>query len=217
MNPIAHLRETVEQEVFDFQVLADALRQYRKPHDRIRRMVDDGEIVRVKKGLYVFGAPFRRQPIVREYLANLIYGPSYVSLESAMSYHGLIPERVEAVTSVTLGRSHTFETPFGAFTYLGLPRNRYIVGAGIATTGSVRFIIASPEKALADKVWSDKRLSGTTVGEFGDYLFDDLRIDETMLRNFNSDRLEEISRAYGSTKIANLMRFVTKIKRCAYE
>lgn len=121
------------QEVFDYQVLLDVLREYRKPRDRIRRLVAAGEIIRVKKGLYVFASAFQRQPIVREQLANLIYGPSYVSLDSALSYHGLIPERAEAVTSGTTGRSRVFDTPFGAFTYQSLPPVRYAFGVLLET------------------------------------------------------------------------------------
>ena len=76
MSDVANIRDKVDHEVFDYQVLLDVLAAYRKPRDRIARLVADGEIVRVKKGLYVFAAPFRRNPIVREQLANLIYGPS---------------------------------------------------------------------------------------------------------------------------------------------
>jgi hypothetical protein len=216
MSDISHIRATVEQEVFDYQVLLDILRKYRKPRDRIHRLVAAGEIVRVKKGLYVFATPFRRQPIVREHLANLIYGPSYVSLDSALSFHGLIPERVESVTSVTTGRSRAFDTPFGAFTYRSLPPTRYAVGALLETKGTVPFLIARPEKALADKVWMDKRFAGSRVGEFDAYLRDDLRIDEDGLRKLDLEPLAAIAQAYGSAKIDNLIRFLTRVKGTAH-
>jgi hypothetical protein len=58
------------------------------------------DIIRVKKGLYIFGETYARRPFSREVLANVIYGPSYVSLDYALHYHGLIPERVEAVISI---------------------------------------------------------------------------------------------------------------------
>jgi hypothetical protein len=216
MSDIYHIRETVKQDVFDYQILLDVLREYRKPRDRIHRLVATGEIVRVKKGLYVFAAPFRRQPIVREHLANLIYGPSYVSLDSALSFHGLIPERVVSVTSVTTGRSRAFDTPFGSFTYQSLPTTRYAVGALLETRGLVPFLIASPEKALADKVWMDKRFAGTRMGEFNAYLQDDLRIDKDRLLKFDLEHLAVVSQAYGSAKINNLVRFLTKMKGAAH-
>ncbi len=212
MNEIARIRETAAQDVFDYQVLLDVLRDYRKPRDRIRRLVAAGEIIRVKKGLYVFAAPWRRQPLVREQLANLIYGPSYVSLESALSYHGLIPERVEAVTSVTTGRSRAFETPFGVFSYMRLSPSRYGAGILLEAKATVPFMIASPEKALADKVWTDKRFAGASVGDFAAYLFEDLRIDEGALRSLDAGRLAAVGRAYGSAKTVNLLRFLDKLR-----
>jgi len=217
VNELLQLRKIVGSEVFDYGVLTDALRAYQKPADRVRRMVDEGEIVRVKRGLYVFGEPVRRKPIVREYLANLIYGPSYVSLESALSFHGLIPERVEAMTSVVMGRSHLFETPFGTFSYQGLTKKRYAVGTRFETLSDARFLIASAEKALVDKVWTDKRFNGTTVRDFSVYLFEDLRLDDDALHSFNLDRLDMIGRAYNSPKISNLIRFVAREKRHANE
>lgn len=213
MNDIVHIRDSVGQEVFDYQILLDTLRQYRKPRDKISRLIAAGEIARVKKGLYVFAQPFRRQPIAREYLANLICGPSYVSLDSALSYHGLIPERVESVTSVTTGRSRWFDTPFGRFTYQSLTLDRYTLGAILSTGGVTPYLIASPEKALVDKIWLDKRFSGTRAGDFGPYLHDDLRIDAERLQALDSDHLTEIARAYSSAKIDNLLRFLNKTKR----
>ncbi|MEI6971183.1 MAG: hypothetical protein WCL44_06660 [bacterium] len=213
MSDIVHIRDSVSQEVFDYQILLDTLRQYRKPRDRISRLIAAGEIVRVKKGLYVFAEAFRRQPVVREHLANLIYGPSYVSLDSALSHHGLIPERVESVTSVTTGRSRWFDTPFGRFTYQSLALDRYALGALLSTGGVTPYLIASPEKALVDKVWLDKRFSGTRTGDFGPYLHDDLRIDAERLQALDDNRLTAIAGAYSSAKIDKLLRFLKKTKR----
>ena len=92
------LRQQIARDVFDYQQLVTCLSQFSKPRDKIRRLLASGEIVRIRKGLYAFGAPLQRAPISRELLANLIYGPSYISLDYALSYHGLIPERVETVT-----------------------------------------------------------------------------------------------------------------------
>lgn len=211
MSDIANIREKVDHEVFDYQVLLDVLSAYRKPRDRIARLVTDGEIVRVKKGLYVFAAPFRRNPIVLEQLANLIYGPSYVSLDTVLSFHGLIPERVEVVSSVTTGRAHNFDTPFGAFTYRTLSSARYAVGMLVDDRGKAPFLVASPEKALADKVWCDKRFTGTRASDFSAYLLDDLRADESALRALDAARLTTIAKSYGSPKIANLLRFLRKL------
>src|SRR6202043_3466912 len=96
---------------FDYEALLQTLQNYKKPRDAITRFLHDGSIIRVKKGLYVFGENYRRGIICKESLANLIYGPSYLSLEYALSYYGLIPERVEQVASMTPLRSKIFQTP----------------------------------------------------------------------------------------------------------
>lgn len=212
MNNIGKIRAKIHGEVFDYQVLVDALAEYRKPRDKITRLLATGAIVRIKKGLYCFGEPFRKEHISREYLANLIYGPSYISAEYALSYHGLIPEKVEMVTSVTTRRSRNFNTPVGVFSYTILKPSRYSVGAVFETIGKISYLIASPEKALADKVWSDKRFDGRRMIDFGDYLSEDLRIDRGDLGNLDHARLQTIADAYDSAKINNLVRHIKRLK-----
>ena len=111
MITVMDIRDQLPLDLLDFQQLVSCLRGYAKPRDRIRRLITEGSLIRVRKGLYVFGDRYRRTPIRREVLANLIYGPSYVSLDSALSYNGMIPERIENVTSVTTGENRRFDTP----------------------------------------------------------------------------------------------------------
>ncbi|MDY6990465.1 MAG: hypothetical protein SWQ30_20680 [Thermodesulfobacteriota bacterium] len=216
MNAIAQIRQHVGGEVFDYQVLLDALAGYRKPRDKITRLLASGAIVRVKKGLYCFGEAFRKEPLSREYLGNLIYGPSYVSLDYALSHYGLIPERVEIVTSVTTGRSRDFDTPFGVFSYRMLKSPRYAAGAMIERAGNTSFLVASPEKALADKVWTDKRFSGLRLSDYDAYLADDLRIDRQSLSGFDDFRLQVIAAAYDSAKINNLVQYLNRLKEAPH-
>ncbi len=217
MSDIASIRQKIEMDVFDYQALMGALHSYGKPRDKITRLLTSGDIVRIKKGLYCFGEAFRREPVCREYLANLIYGPSYVSLDHALSYHGLIPERVETVTSVTTGRSRRFTTALGNFSYRTLSRPRYANGAVLQTEGQSRFLVASPEKALVDKVWTDKRFSGQRMGDYGRYLFDDLRISPEALRDLDPPRLASIARVYDSRKIDTLLRYLTQQENASDE
>ena len=206
------LRQQIDRDVFDYQQLVACLSRYSKPRDRIRRLSAAGEIVRIRKGLYAFGEPFRRTPVCRELLANLIHGPSYVSLDYALGYHGLIPERVSTVTSVTVGRSRAFTTPFGTFSYRRLSPARYTVGVLLEERGDLSFLIASPEKALADKVWTDKRFDGTRLADYGPYLLDDLRLDPGRLAALDQDRLEAVARACDSRKLHRLTRCVQTLK-----
>ncbi len=213
MEEITRIRREISLEVFDYQVLTDALSGYSKPRDKITRLLAGGAIVRIKKGLYCFGEGLRREHVSREQAANLIYGPSYISLDYALSYHGLIPERVEVITSVTTQRSRNFETPLGSFSYRMLKEARYATGAILEATDKTTFLIATPEKALVDKVWTDRRFGGNRISDFGAYLLDDLRIDEGALSRLVESRLDSIALAYDSAKINRLVRYLRHLGR----
>ena len=119
------LRNAIGREEFDHPQLVSALSAYEAVQQKIHELLKAGIIIRVKKGLYAFGPKIRQRPISQESLANLIYGPSCISMEYALSYHGLIPERVEIVTSVTPKKNKEFNTPIGLFTYRHLPLSKY--------------------------------------------------------------------------------------------
>ena len=216
MSNIGQIRQQIDREVFDYQGLLQCLCAYAKPRDKIKRLLNAGDIVRVKKGLYVFGEAYRRTPVSRELLANLISGPSYISLDYALAWHGLIPERVNTVTSVTTGRSREFTTPFGIFSYRSLSEPRYATGALLQQGENESFLLASPEKALADKVWDDKRFAGATLAEYDAYLASDLRVDIDRLRSLDEERLEAIRAAYSSRKIDRLIRYLQTFRETAH-
>lgn len=217
MEEISRIRRETIGEIFDYQVLTAALSGYSKPRDKITKLLASGAIVRIKKGLYCFGESLRKGPLSREQAANLIYGPSYVSLDYALSFHGMIPERVETVTSVTTRRSRSFRTPVGSFSYRMLQAARYSTGAALETAGGVGFLMATPEKALVDKVWTDRQFSGTRLSDFGAYLLDDLRIDGEALRRLDGSRIQSIALAYGSNKINRLVRYLRRFGRSSDE
>lgn len=204
------IRDQVPMDVLDYQQLVSFLRGYAKPRDRIGALLADGSLIRVRKGLYVFGERYRRAALSRELLANLIYGPSYVSLDYALSHYGMIPERVEDVTSITTGENRRFTTPFGVFTYRFLSPHRYAPDVRWAGEGDTRYLMASPEKALVDKVWTDKRFSPINLKDFDAYLLEDLRMDEQRLSLLNNDRLAAIAHAFASGKINMLLRCVAQ-------
>jgi|GEM_PF-49033 len=206
------IRDQVRLDVLDYQQLTACLKDYAKPRDRISALLAEGSLIRVRKGLYVFGERYRRAPVNRGVLANLIYGPSYVSLDYALSYHGLTPERVENLTSVTTGGNRRFSTPFGVFTYQPLPVHRYAPGVQWSGDGDNHFLMASPEKALVDKVWTDKRFRPAGLKDYPGYLLEDLRIDEPSLATLNRDRLGEVCRAFTSRKIDMLVRSLERFK-----
>lgn len=211
---IEQIRKTVDREEFDYQVLTTCLKDYSRPRDKITDLLRERQIIRVKKGLYIFGPDYRRRPYSREILANLIYGPSYISLEYALSYHGLIPERVETLTSITTGRSRTFTTPVGLFTYRMIPLPAFQTGMRrIELDDGGAFLIATPEKALVDKIFIDPGSDIRTIKGFEVYLFDDLRIDQDLLAGFDITSAIEFVNRYKSSKLQILCNFLRKIQR----
>jgi predicted transcriptional regulator of viral defense system len=199
---IGEALKRIPYEEFDYQTLLDAVKGYAQPRKKISSLLAKGTIIRVKKGLYVFGESLRRRPYCRELLANLIYGPSYVSLEYALHYHGLTPERVETVTSVTCGRSRTFDTPVGMYSYRMIPLEAFCTGMDRVELDDGRsFLIATPEKALADRIVAERGAGITTQKELHGFLLVNLRIDPAALRGLDPARLAEIARHYRSRRV----------------
>ncbi|MBI5655307.1 MAG: hypothetical protein HZC44_00175 [Geobacter sp.] len=205
---------SIRYEEFDYQTLLDAVRSYAHPRMKISALLAKGAIIRIKKGLYVFGESRRRRPYSRELLANLIYGPSYLSMEFALHYHGMIPERAETVTSVTPGRSRTFVTPVGTFSYRMIPMEAFRTGMDQVELDEGRFfLIAIPEKALADRVVAERGADITTQKELHEYLLASLRVDESSLKGLDPVRLEEVARHYRSRRVRLLADLVSRLNR----
>lgn len=214
LSVIDQIRKGMSHEEFDYQVLITCLKEYSRPRDKITDLLREGQIIRVKKGLYIFGPDYRRRPYSREILANLIYGPSYISLEYALSYHGLIPERVEALTSVTTGRTRTFTTPVGVFKYHMIPLPAFQSGmTRVELDDGGAFLIATPEKALVDKVFIDRTPEIRTVKGLEVYLFEDLRIDQDLFSKLNRSYIFDYVDRYSSNKLQLLSSLLRKSQR----
>jgi hypothetical protein len=189
------LRKAVEGEIFDYQMLMHHLREYKKPRDKITVLLKNEEIIRIKKGLYIFGSNYRRKPVPLEILANVVYSPSYLSLEYALSKYGLIPERSYAVTSICLNRSRKFSTPIANFVYKTRPLSVYPIGIqSIALPGEGSYLIALPEKALVDFLSQQKEIKD--VQEMKEHLYENLRMEQADLKKFNKKLLTQILDAY---------------------
>ena len=206
------LRQQIDREEFDYPALMDALSEYASPRSKVTVLLRSGEIIRVKKGLYVFGDDLRRRPYSRLVLANLVYGPSMVSHDSALSHHGLIPEKVEAVTSATTRRSRAFHTPVGSFLYRQVPPGYFHLGMDRVEEGDLAYLIAVPERALADKILDDRghRLRSGIDAER--YLTEDLRIDREDLAKLDPGLLDRLSVVAHSRKLSVCAAFLRKIQ-----
>jgi predicted transcriptional regulator of viral defense system len=203
-----------EQEEFDYQTLIDALKEYARPRDKITDLIRKGVIVRIKKGLYVLGQGYAQRPYSKELLANLIYGPSYISLDWALRHYDMIPERVEAVTSVTTGRSRRFVTPAGLFIYRNIPLTAFRYGmTQMETEDGKTFLIASAAKALCDKIRDDRGIGMRSIKEMQRYLTTELRMDESALAALDPSQIEKIANGYQSAKLRLLKKYLDRLHR----
>ncbi|OGT21162.1 MAG: hypothetical protein A3C55_05785 [Gammaproteobacteria bacterium RIFCSPHIGHO2_02_FULL_42_13] len=189
------IRQYTLHDIIDYLHLMSYLKHYKAPHRKINTLLKTGTLIRVKKGLYVLGDSYRDEPICLELLANLIYGPSYISQEYALQYYNLIPERVVTVTSMTCKRNKHFTTPFGIFDYTYLNLKRFRVGVDWQPfRDNIRLLIASPEKAIADTLIQYHDIK--TLSDMRTHLIDNMRIETDAINTLNLNRLEKIAQTY---------------------
>lgn len=193
----------LETAIVDAATLLTLFGEYKKPRHLIARLVNQGELIRLKNGLYLIEEKLwqegqKRVPYPQ--VANSLYGPSYVSLEWALSFYGMIPERVFAVTSMTLGKKRDYTTPVGLFTYVPLSPKRYVPGVTLNREGS--FLIATKEKALADLVYMSCR--GLSKEEILIDLLESKRIERESLQKLDKTHLNEIAKSYASLPVQHL-------------
>ena len=186
-----------------FDVLAQQFAGYTDIKGKIRREVQGGRLVQVARGLYETDARTDGK-----YLAGAIYGPSYLSFDYALSVHALIPEAVYAYTSATFckGKTKRYENAFGTFLYRDVPAAVYPLGVEIKVEGGYSYQIASPEKALCDKLYSLSPVY--SVRALKELLFDDLRIDEAAFFALQKDDILQLAPLYRATNLKLLAKFM---------
>jgi len=183
---------TIFREIpLEFDVLKEAFRAYRSPKDKIARMAANSELIRIKKGLYVNRPSAATGLVCLELVANWLYGPSYVSRETALMYHGMIPEMVLAVRSMAVKRRKVYRTPLGVFDYTTVPKDYFAVGISREERNGYSFLIASPEKALCDVIIATSGIRIQSVKAMREYIEEDMRIDLTEIRALDSRVFEE--------------------------
>lgn len=174
------------------QIVSDALVDYNRPNDKISELVKSGILIPLRRGLYIPG-PEADLPVPHLFtIANHLRGPSYISLETALSYWGIIPEQVHEIISMTLKSPRVYDTPIGRFTYHHLKAPYYSFGLERIEVGTGQFVlIASKEKAICDKIIATSGVNLRSRLQTLDFLIEDMRMDEDMLANLNPDTIED--------------------------
>jgi hypothetical protein len=209
-DAIEVLRSRAPSEIIDYGFVIDCLKKYRSPRTKLTQLLKVKALIRVKKGLYIFGPLFARNPYVVETLANMIYGPSYVSLEWALQKYGMIPERVEEITSVTFKRTKLFNTPIGRFSYAHRPLSAYPAGIVHQQMSAYQsYLIATPEKALVDLLIV-RRGQIATRSELEEVLFEDFRIEVEDVQKLHIPLLKTINHACPHSAVTQLITFLQR-------
>lgn len=187
-------------------MILEELGNYRSPADKLSRLVRNGEYIPIVRGLYETEASTPGY-----LLAGSIYGPSYLSFEFALNYHGLIPEISYTFTSATFEKrkAKSFETPFGTFTYRDIPSSAYPYGIVLGKEGNYSFSIATPEKAICDQLYKTRPVSN--YKELSQLLFEDLRIEEEEFSKLNKGNIVFLSEKYQSTNLKKLRGMMGKM------
>ena len=186
-------------------------RQLGVPAKKIQSLEKAGDLIRLKRGLYVVNPEISGKPISMPLCANHIYGPSYVSLRWALRWYGLIPEQVYRMTSTTIKRSRSFETPIGCFDYYQVKPSYFSIGLRIVQEEGVSFIMATPEKALCDFILYDSYLPNRSVKRLMQYLEEDHRFDMDELADFDVKIIESCAAQGGKKSILdNLIKIIQR-------
>ena len=147
-----------------------------------------GWIVRLRKGIYELAFP-STYSLSDMYVANRIYSPSYVSLETALSHYNLIPEVSMAVTSVTSKPTRKFKNLHGLFTYHTVRPKAYR-GYRIEVHGGFDVLVAEPEKALVDYLHFARR-------DGREFSLEEDRLDRRRVSRLSKRRLKSYAQLYG--------------------
>jgi len=170
----------------------------------VKRAVHKGYLVPIRRDLYLIKN--RIGSLLDSFeIAPIIYGPSYISFESALSYHGWIPEAVRTTTLATVKRAKEFETPIGIFSYDRIPIKAFSFGVEQHTRKALTLFIASPVKALADTIYAKNR-----IWESIDDLREDLRIETDNFQNSDKEMLIALIENYPSHRVKKALNILLK-------
>lgn len=173
---------------------------------KIKRLVMQEKLMHLRRGLYCLTQNLGSLSLPHPFeLAQYIYGPSYISLESALSYHKLIPEAVYSITSVSTKRSKEFKTPLGLFSYSHLPSQDFYTEVELIVESNYRFFMAKPWKAICDYVFCYKKEWDSMKP-----LIESLRINSEDLPFLSESEIDILNGYYQQKRISRFLKGIKK-------
>jgi predicted transcriptional regulator of viral defense system len=176
----------------------------------IKRACHEKFLQRLRRGLYLIPFKNAQNPVDLFEVAGILYGPSYISFEASLAYHGWIPEAVYTITSATTRRTKTIATPLARFVYTKMATSGFFDEVTTVNSPSTQFLMAAPWKALADLICLQKK----KYDKIQD-LFEDLRIEYETLRASNIDSLKTLCSSYPHCRTRKILQKL--LKGLAYE
>ncbi len=211
MNIVEKINSELKTSVLPLSLINSILEDKSKDARKalLKRACQKGDLIRVRNGLYVVGEKKRNAAFSSFEIANFILEPSYVSLESALSFYGLIPEAVYTTTSVTTKSSLEQKTPVGQFSFSYLKIESFNFGFYRLKDGDLKFLIATPLKALVDYIVLKKKHYKTVEEVKEDLRFD---FDEflTYKKFVNKEKINEMLNVYKSYRMQVILKDIRK-------
>lgn len=169
--------------------------------NQISQWKKQGLIIPLKKGLYILNEHDRKISLSREFIANQLVFPSYVSLEYALSFYGFIPEKAFQVTSITSKKTAEFVNSYGTFVYRNLKIRLFFGYTNLQDENGMQILMAEKEKALLDFLYLN--LSQINPDNL-DFLEESYRFEN--LKELNQSRLLNYSEKFQSKKLIQLIQ-----------
>lgn len=170
--------------------LKQSLRGYRAPMARIAMLRRRGELIPLRRNLYLCSPESYSQ----ELIANHLLAPSYVSYETVLSAEGIIPERVHIIRSSCMSRSRVFENSTGRYEYIGVARNYYPEGVTLKRTAEgMVYLAARPEKAVCDLILATAGLRLQSAKAAREYLEVYMRADMDVVAGWDADLIHTLA------------------------
>lgn len=170
---------------------------------QLTRWTKTGRIYQLRRGLYAIAPPYQKRKPHPFLIANCLHRSSYVSLQSALAFYGLIPDTVNVTLSVTVGRPELLETPLGSFRFRHIKTDLLFGYKMIELNDSQQALVALPEKALLDLVYLQ------TGGETQAYL-KGLRLQN--LEVINLDVIKQHADVFNTPKLRRAIGVITQLK-----
>jgi hypothetical protein len=191
-------------------ILLHLLKDYKRPYDKITELINKGLLIQLRRGLYLPGPGLPVQQPEPFLIANHLFGPSYVSFDSALYYWGFIPEKVSTTISASHSSSKLLITAAGTYRYIKL--NPFYYPLGILSHELEKnqvCLLATPEKALMDKIIETPMLQIRSLKDAQEYLTEDLRIDLSDLKKLDLDQMSSwIKYASKKKTLSMILKFL---------